>query len=164
MGQAIYFTPSIDYIAFDGSTYYESECNFDLEDYGLDAGKIRVTTGASSTAHNTNLGAADVTNLAIVSSTFDLSRVRTANATVGKKVEILNGASAVQATWYFYPQEECKYTSVIIHFVNEYGAWQRELFLRQVTIRLALRTRNIIYCKLRVLTTTSRKNKDKHLT
>jgi len=130
-----------DYIAFDGSTYYESGYNFDLGNYGLDAGnyyynptsdagKIRVTTGASFTARYTNLSTTVVTSLAVASSTFDIPRVRTANVNQGNKVEILNGASAVQATWYFYPQEECKYTPVIIDFVNKYGAWQREFFFK----------------------------------
>jgi hypothetical protein len=130
-----------DYIAFDGSTYYESGYNYDLGNYGLDAGnyyynptsdagKIRVTTGASFTAKYTNLSTAVVTSLAVASSTFDIPRVRTANVNEGNKVEILNGASAVQATWYFYPLEECKYTPVIIDFVNKYGAWQREFFFK----------------------------------
>ena len=133
--------PQLDYIAFDGSTYYESGYNYDLGNYGLDAGnyyynptsdagKIRVTTGASFTARYTNLSTATVTTLAIASSTFDIPRVRTANVNEGNKVEILNSASAVQATWYFYPLEECKYTPVIIDFVNKYGAWQREFFFK----------------------------------
>jgi len=133
--------PQLDYIAFDGSTYYESGYNFDLGNYGLDAGnyyynptsdagKIRVTTGASFTARYTNLSTAVVTSLAVASSTFDIPRVRTANVNEGNKVEILNGASAVQVTYYFYPLEECKYTPVIIDFVNKYGAWQREFFFK----------------------------------
>ena len=132
---------TVDYLAFDGSTYYESGYNYDLGNYGLDAGnyyynptsdagKIRVTTGASFTARYTNLSTATVTSLAIASSTFDIPRVRTANVNEGNKVEILNGSSAVQATWYFYPLEECKYTPVIIDFVNKYGAWQREFFFK----------------------------------
>ena len=137
------YTPldTITYIAFDGSTYYESGYNFDLGNYGLDAGnyyynptsdagKIRVTTGASFTARYTNLSTAVVTTLAIASSTFDIPRVRTANVNEGNKVEILNGASAVEVTYYFYPLEECKYTPVIIDFVNKYGAWQREFFFK----------------------------------
>jgi len=131
-----------DYIAFDGYSYYEQGFNFDNLDYGLDAGnyyynptsdagKIRVTTGASFTARYTSFATTPViTSLAVASSTFDIPRVRTANVAVGNKVEILNGASAVQATWYFYPQEECKYTPVIIDFVNKYGAWQREFFFK----------------------------------
>jgi hypothetical protein len=132
---------TIDYIAFDGYSYYEQGFNFDNGNYGLDAGnyyynptsdagKIRVTTGASFTARYTNLSTAVVTSLAVASATFDIPRVRTANVNEGNKVEILNGASAVQATWYFYPLEECKYTPVIIDFVNKYGAWQREFFFK----------------------------------
>jgi hypothetical protein len=135
---------TIDYIAFDGYSYYEQGFNFDNGNYGLDAGnyyynptsdagKIRVTTGASFTARYTNLSTAVVTSLAVASSTFDIPRVRTANVNEGNKVEILNGASAVQATWYFYPLEECKYTPVIIDFVNKYGAWQREFFFKAST-------------------------------
>ena len=137
------YTPldTITYIAYDGYSYYEQGFNFDNGNYGLDAGnyyynptsdagKIRVTTGASFTARYTNLSTAVVTSLAVASSTFDIPRVRTANVNQGNKVEILNGASAVQATWYFYPQEECKYTPVIIDFVNKYGAWQREFFFK----------------------------------
>ena len=141
VGSTYTLLDTTDYIAFDGSTYYESGYNFDLGNYGLDAGnyyynptsdagKIRVTTGASFTARYTNLSTAVVTSLAVASSTFDIPRVRTANVNEGNKVEILNGASAVQATWYFYPQEECKYTPVIIDFVNKYGAWQREFFFK----------------------------------
>jgi hypothetical protein len=138
--------PQLDYIAFDGSTYYESGYNFDLGDYGLDAGnyyynptsdpgKIRVTGGASFTAKYTNLSTATFTSLSISSGTFDIPRVRTTpnELAVGNKVEILNGASAVQATWNFYPLEECKYTPVIIDFVNKYGAWQREFFFKAST-------------------------------
>ena len=132
------------HLAFDGYTYYENLYNYDLGNYGLDtgnyyynpisdAGKIRVTTGASFTARYTNLSTAVVTSLSVASSTFDIPRVRTANVNEGNKVEILNGASAVQATWYFYPLEECKYTPVIIDFVNKYGAWQREFFFKAST-------------------------------
>jgi hypothetical protein len=80
--------PQLDYIAFDGSTYYESGYNFDLGNYGLDAGnyyynptsdagKIRVTTGASFTAKYTNLSTATFTSLSISNGTFDIPRVRT---------------------------------------------------------------------------------------
>ena len=134
------------HIAFDGYTYYENLYNYDLGNYGLDAGnyyynptsdpgKIRVTGGASFTAKYTNLSTATFTSLSISNGTFDIPRVRTIpnELAVGNKVEILNGASAVQATWYFYPLEECKYTPVIIDFVNKYGAWQREFFFKAST-------------------------------
>ena len=141
VGSTYTLLDTTDYKAFDGYGYYEDDYNFDLGDYGLDAGnyyynptsdagKIRVTTGASFTARYTNLTTAVQTTLNVASSTFDIPRVRTANVNDGNKVEILNGSSAVQRTWYFYPLEECKYTPVIIDFVNKYGAWQREFFFK----------------------------------
>ena len=131
------------YTAFDGYTYYENLYNFDLGNYGLDEGsyyynpasdpgKIRVTGGANFQAKYTNLSTATFTSFSISNGTFDIPRVRTTpnNLLVGNKVEILNAASVVQKTWYFYPLEECKYTPVIIDFVNKYGAWQREFFFK----------------------------------
>ena len=143
VGSTYTLLDTTDYIAFDGSTYYESGYNFDLGNYGLDAGnyyynptsdpgKIRVTGGASFTAKYTNLSTATFTSLSISNGTFDIPRVRTTpnELAVGNKVEILDAASAVVKTWYFYPLEECKYTPVIIDFVNKYGAWQREFFFK----------------------------------
>jgi hypothetical protein len=131
------------HIAFDGYTYYENLYNFDLGNYALDsgnyyydptsdAGKIRVTGGASFTAKYTNLSTGTFTSLAISNGTYDIPRVRTTpnELAVGNKVEILNSAGVVQATWNFYPLDECKYTPVIIDFVNRYGAWQREFFFK----------------------------------
>ena len=136
--------PQVDYKAFNGYGYYEDNINYDLGDYGLDstynyyylptqyAGKIRINVGANFTARYTNLSTAVVTNLVLgaTANVFDIPRVRTANVNEGNKVEILNAASAVVKTWYFYPLEECKYTPVIIDFVNKYGAWQREFFFK----------------------------------
>ena len=130
------------HIAFEGYTYYENQYNYDLGSYGLDEGnyyynpttdpgKIRVTGGASFTAKYTSFDLVPVINsLSISNGTFDIPRVRTANALFGNKVEILNAALVVQKTYYFYPQDECKYTPVIIDFVNKYGAWQREFFFK----------------------------------
>ena len=143
VGSSYIFLDTTDYIALDGYSYYEQGFNFDNGNYGLDAGnyyynptsdpgKIRVTTGASFTAKYTNLSTATFTSLSISNGTFDIPRVRTTpnELAVGNKVEILDAASAVVKTWYFYPLEECKYTPVIIDFVNKYGAWQREFFFK----------------------------------
>jgi hypothetical protein len=131
------------HIAFDGYTYYEELYNKDLGNYGLDAGnyyynptsdagKIRVTGGASFTAKYTNLSTGTFTSLSISNGTFDIPRVRTTpnNLLVGNKVEILDAGLVVQATWNFYPLDECKYAPVTIDFVNRYGAWQREFFFK----------------------------------
>jgi len=156
----------VDYKAFNGYGYYENNVNFDLGDYGLDvsnyyylptqyAGKIRINVGANFTARYTNLSTAVVTNLVLgaTANVFDIPRVRTANVNVGNKVEILNAASAVQATYYFYPLEECKYTPVIIDFVNRYGAWQREFFFKASNDTLSVE--NTEYNLMQTFTTTS---------
>ena len=135
--------PQVDYIAFDGYTYYEEGSNYDLGNYGLDegnyyyweghgyAGQIRAITGASFTAKYTSFHTSPtVTSVSISSGTYDIPRVLGSNLEVGNKLEILNSALAVQKTYYFYPQDECKYTPVIIDFVNKYGAWQREFFFK----------------------------------
>lgn len=133
-----------DYKAFNGYGYYEDLFNPDLGEYGLDqtinyyylpaqyAGKIRVNVGAFFTARYTNLATTTQTSLSLgaTAGVFDVPRVRTANVNNGNKVEILNSALLVQATYYFYPLEECKYTPVIIDFVNKYGAWHREFFFK----------------------------------
>ena len=134
---------TVDYIAFDGYTYYETGYNYDLGDYGLEegnyyywetdgyAGQIRAITGASFTAKYTSFHPSPtVTSIAISSGTYDIARVLSANLSVGNKVEILNSALAVQKTYYFYPQDECKYTPVRIEFINRYGAWQTEYFFK----------------------------------
>ena len=132
-----------DYKAFDGYTYYEESYNFDAGDYGLEegnyyywegdgyAGQIRAITGASFTAKYTSFHPSPtITSLSISSGTYDIARVLNANVSVGNKLEILNSALAVQKTYYFYPQDECKYTPVRIDFVNRYGAWQTEYFFK----------------------------------
>jgi hypothetical protein len=132
-----------DYIAFDGYTYYQESYNFDAGNYGLEegnyyywwqdgyAGQIRAITGASFTAKYTSFDAIPiVTSIAISSGTYDIARVLSANLSVGNKVEILNSALAVQKTYYFYPQDECKYTPVRLDFINRYGAWQTEYFFK----------------------------------
>ena len=134
---------TVDYIAFDGYTYYETGYNYDLGNYGLEegnyyywetdgyAGQIRAITGASFTAKYTSFHPSPtVTSIAISSGTYDIARVLSANLSVGNKVEILNSALAVQKTYYFYPQDECKYTPVRIDFINRYGAWQTEYFFK----------------------------------
>ena len=132
-----------DYIAFDGYTYYQEGYNYDAGNYGLEegnyyywegdgyAGQIRAITGASFTAKYTSFHPSPtVTSVAISSGTYDIARVLNANLSVGNKVEILNSALAVQKTYYFYPQDECKYTPVRLDFVNRYGAWQTEYFFK----------------------------------
>ena len=131
-----------DYIAFDGYGYYEEGSNIDLGDFGLtqqdyyfnvteDAGILRVVTGTGYTALYTNLTTSLSTSVALTNDTvLDIARVISANQNDGNIVEIFDGPSILLATYNFYPKEECKYTPVIIDFVNKFGAWQRELFFK----------------------------------
>jgi hypothetical protein len=133
---------TVDYVAFDGYTYYEQGPLFDLGNYGLDQtkyyylntkypGKLRVTVGAGFYARYTNLVTNVQTTLTLASAgTFDLPRVRTANLTDGNILEMFDASNVLQAKYFFYPLAECKYTPVIIDFVNKYGAWQREFFFK----------------------------------
>ena len=43
---------------------------------------------------------------------------------------IRNSANSNLATYYVEVVEECRYTPVIVDFVNKYGAWQREFFFK----------------------------------
>jgi len=142
VGSVYTLLDTVDYLAFDGYTYYEQGALYDLGDYGLDQtnyyylntkypGKLRATVGANFYARYTNLVTNVQTTLTLASAnTYDLPRVRTANLDQGNILEIFNASNVLQAKYYFYPVEECKYTPVIIDFVNRYGAWQREIFFK----------------------------------
>lgn len=158
---------TVDYKAFNGYGYYEDNVNFDLGDYGLDsvpnhyylptqyAGKIRINVGANFTVRYTNLVTNVQTTLVLgaTANVFDIPRVRTANVNDGNIVEILNASSVVQASYVFFPLEECKYTPVIIDFVNKYGAWQREFFFKASNDTLSVE--NTEYNLMQTFTTTS---------
>ena len=136
--------PQVDYKAFNGYGYYEDNVNYDLGDYGLSgqpnhyylptayAGKIRINVGANFTVVYENLSTATQTTLVLgaTANVFDIPRVRTANVNDGNTVSIYNASSVIQEAYTFVPIEECKYTPVIIDFVNRYGAWQREFFFK----------------------------------
>jgi hypothetical protein len=48
----------------------------------------------------------------------------------GNKVELFSDTNVLQWTGYFRPITECKYTPVVIDFINKYGAWSREFFFK----------------------------------
>jgi len=157
----------VDYKAFNGYGYYEDNVNFDLGDYGLNgfpshyylptqyAGKIRINVGANFTVRYTNLVTNVQTTLVLgaTANVFDIPRVRTANVNDGNTVEILNASSVSQEAYTFLPIEECKYTPVIIDFVNRYGAWQREFFFKASNDNFSVE--NTEYNLMQTFTTTS---------
>jgi hypothetical protein len=158
---------TVDYKAFNGYGYYEDNVNFDLGDYGLSgfpnhyylptqyAGKIRINVGANFTVNYENITTAVVTTLVLgaTANVFDIPRVRTANVNDGNIVTIYNASSVVQEAYTFLPIEECKYTPVIIDFVNRYGAWQREFFFKASNDNFSVE--NTEYNLMQTFTTTS---------
>jgi hypothetical protein len=131
-----------DYLAFDGYSYYEDGYNFDNGNIGLDAGtyyynptsdagKIRITNCA--VVYRT-LSTTILEIITADATTRDIRRVRNPNSTQGNIVEIYDGTTtALLKTFTFLPIEECKYTPVIIDFINKYGAWHREFFFKAST-------------------------------
>jgi len=134
------YTPldTTDYLAFDGYSYYEDGYNFDNGNIGLDAGtyyynptsdagKIRITNCAVVYKTLSNVIVEIITGDA---TTRDVRRVRNPNSTEGNIVEIYDNSGALVRTFTFRAIEECKYTPVIIDFINKYGAWHREFFFK----------------------------------
>jgi hypothetical protein len=130
-----------DYIAFDGYSYYEQGYNFDNGNIGLDAGTYYYNpTSDAGKIRITNCGAIyrtlSTTIVEIITgdaTTRDIRRVRNPNSTEGNIVEIYDSTNVLVRTFTFLPIEECKYTPVIIDFINKYGAWHREFFFKAST-------------------------------
>ena len=129
------------HIAFDGYTYYEQGYNFDLGNIGLDAGtyyynpssdagKIRITNCG---VIYKNLSNTIVDLITGNSTTRDIRRVTPTLQQQGNIVEIYDNTATLIRTFTFRAMDECKYTPVIIDFVNRYGAWQREFFFKAST-------------------------------
>jgi len=144
------------YIAFDGYGYYEDGYNPELGIYGLidgatynyhyeagysglyleRYGDLRVIptldyefrwTDLDTAATNTyTISAADISSKPVFL-TFGVYPSYAAN---GNKLEYLTDLGVVLFTVYFEPIEECKYTPVVVDFVNKFGAWQRTFFYK----------------------------------
>jgi hypothetical protein len=127
-----------DYLAFDGYSYYEDGYNFDNGNIGLDAGTYYYNpTSDAGKIRITNCGVIyrtlSNTIVEIINgdaTTRDIRRVRNPNSTEGNIVEIYDNTATLVRTFTFRAIEECKYTPVIIDFINKYGAWHREFFFK----------------------------------
>jgi hypothetical protein len=131
------YNPDLGSILATPSTYYYwYDANNDLASTQLNrAGEVCVKTGTSWTAVYTDLVTAgtstiNLTNDSLVRPTAVYKSGGTNYYPNGNKLEIKNGSSVVQATFYFKPIEECKYTPVVIDFVNKYGHWQRTFMFK----------------------------------
>ena len=145
--------------AFDGFGYFEDEYNYqgqnvlltDLSNYGgsniyyylceRNAGLLTVYTEATILndwiARYTNLSTGTIQNVTLTDNrVVDVKRVYTGWNAVGNKLEIIKTISAfeeIQATFYFVPQCECRYTPISVEFVNRWGSWQTEFFYKAST-------------------------------
>lgn len=116
------YNPSLSEVLITPNTYYyNGTSDLGWVTISLGTGYSAVYTSPSGSVVNLNLAGFPnrVLNIARVNSNF---------LSVGNKLEILNGSSAVVWTGYFYPQTKCKYTPVKVDFVNKFGAWQRQWF------------------------------------
>jgi len=98
--------------------------NYDL---GGEYGWLTVYTGTGNSVKYTNLSTGVSYTTGLTNNRWeDVPRVYPTYAAVGNKLEIIDGSANVLFRATFVPKEECKYTPVMVDFVNKYGAWQRE--------------------------------------
>lgn len=135
--------------ASNGYSYYSQGYNYDNGRLMLDSGNYNYFYKSSNTYSTIPVGTITIdaesnykakytdlvtsTTYTITLSTagvYDIFRVKPSMFANGNKLEILDASNAVLRTYYFRPQEECKYTPVVIDFVNRYGFYQREFFYK----------------------------------
>lgn len=130
------------YYGLDGYSYYESGSNYDYGNYlleqktyyyqdGIYAGEFNAYMTIAMSIKYTNLSTGASTTVSNASTGWKTApRVYSSYAAVGNKFELLDSEGEVLATYYFKPVCEPKYTPVIVDFINQYGAWQREFFFK----------------------------------
>lgn len=140
------------YKGFDGYGYYSEAGNPDLGKFLLSAGTYYyhydINQSPSSntfmragslvferdanynykyTALNTG---ATITGILTSGDVVEMPRVYTSFYSQGNQLELTDILGNVLATYTFKPKEECRYTPIVVDFVNKYGAWQREFFFK----------------------------------
>jgi hypothetical protein len=141
---------TLEYFGLDGYSYYEEGSNFDYGNYlleqktyyyqeGIYAGELNAYMITSHNLKYTNLSTGASTTVTNASTGWKTApRVHAAYAAVGNKLEVTDSEGTILATYYFKPICEPKYTPVIIDFINQYGAWQREFFFKASKNTLAI--------------------------
>jgi len=158
-GGAMTLIDTTTYKGFDGYGYYSEGGNPDLGKFLLSAGTYFYHYDINqSPSSNTFMRAGSLvferdatynykytalntgaTNTGVISSgdVVEMPRVYTGFYSQGNKLEIINSSAAVVATYTFKPKEECRYTPIVVDFVNKYGAWQREFFFKVSDTRIS---------------------------
>lgn len=117
----------------EGTYYYHYDPQWAILDYQttplLRFGSItfEATNGYSVLYTNLNTGATSSVSLS-ATKVQEIYKVNLLYREDGNKVEFKDNLGNVLRTYYFRPVEACKYTPVVVDFVNRYGAFQREFF------------------------------------
>ena len=141
-----------DYIALDGYGFYEEGYNPQLVPYFLPQGTYYYNYDAAADFVNNQLSrvghfnfegdnnytvkytnlvtGANVTYTVTSYGVKEYPRMNPAYYAAGNKVELSDDLGNLLATWYFKPIIECRYTPVVVDFVNKFGSWQREWFFK----------------------------------
>ena len=135
------------YFGLDGYSYYESGSNDDPGDQlleqktyyyqeGIYAGQINlflqynIYDGGDYIVYTKPDLSASTTLTASSQGWRCVPRVHPSYTATGNIVKVYNAFDSLLATYTFLPVCEPKYTSVVIDFINQYGAWQREFFFK----------------------------------
>ena len=138
---------TIEYFGLDGYSYYESGSNDDPGDQlleqktyyyqsGIYAGQINlflqynIYDGGDYIVYTKPDLSASTTLTASSQGWRCVPRVHPSYTATGNIVKVYNAFDSLLATYTFLPVCEPKYTPVVIDFINQYGAWQREFFLK----------------------------------
>lgn len=134
-GQVILLT---DLSNYGGSNTYYYDCNDAAGSLTLNA--LNLPLGDSWQVKYTNLNTgATQTDVITDNSVRTIEKVYSGWEQDGNKVEIFTYEFAIPpiittyGTYYFIPQCECRYTPIVIEFINRYGGWQREFFYKAST-------------------------------
>jgi len=131
-----------EFIAFDGFGYHSEGENPQQGDEFLSDGSYYVNSSGGCggvyyhddqavtwEATYTGLQSGATTTITLANEVGYIPYVHNNYIGEGNKLEIIRN-SVVQNTYYFYEQDECKYTAVNCDFVNKHGGWQRVVFFK----------------------------------
>lgn len=155
---------TVDHYGWNGFGYYEQGTNPNNDKYFLDqktyyywydpsavlstdiykrAGFLTLQVPIGGSIRYTNLVTGSIVSAGFGTGTFqDIYRVRPTWYADGNKLEVLSSMSAVLATYYFRPVNECRYDVLTVDFINKYGAWQREFMFKASYDSLEVNTNN----------------------
>ena len=128
----------------EGTYYYYYDSTGAISDTNKRPGHITIDATSTWSVRYTDLvnGATTTTSLS-TTMLRNIYRVFPTYWPNGNKAEVLNASNVVQATYYFRPIEECKYTVYYLDFINRYGAWQKEFLFK--ASKQSIETRNTEY-------------------